>query len=98
MALFYGGWRWLRAASGAVHCRCIWRWPAARCGFHCSGQIISWAAGKLIGQKSVAVGVLVGALACWLMGLLWLDDMPIGSRHASASPGNDHRFAPTSEW
>jgi ABC-type transport system involved in multi-copper enzyme maturation permease subunit len=41
---------------------------------------ISWAAGKLIGQTALmAVGVLVGALACWLTGLLWLDGMPAGA-------------------
>lgn len=40
---------------------------------------LSWATGKLIGQTSLmAVGVLAGALACWAIGLLWLDDMPAG--------------------
>jgi ABC-type transport system involved in multi-copper enzyme maturation permease subunit len=38
---------------------------------------ISWAVGKLIGQTSLmAVGVLLGALVCWLTGLIWLDGMP----------------------
>jgi ABC-type transport system involved in multi-copper enzyme maturation permease subunit len=41
---------------------------------------VSWATGKLIGQTSLmAVGVLVGAVACWLMGLIWLDKMPLAS-------------------
>ncbi len=41
---------------------------------------ISWAAGKLIGQTSLmAVGVLAGAFGTWLVGLLWLDQMPAGN-------------------
>jgi ABC-type transport system involved in multi-copper enzyme maturation permease subunit len=41
---------------------------------------ISWAAGKLIGQTCLmALGVLAGALACWAMGLIWLDGMPMGT-------------------
>jgi ABC-type transport system involved in multi-copper enzyme maturation permease subunit len=40
---------------------------------------LSWATGKLIGQTSLmAVGVLAGALACWAIGMLWLDGMPAG--------------------
>ncbi|HZO13014.1 MAG TPA: ABC transporter permease subunit [Polyangiaceae bacterium] len=40
---------------------------------------ISWATGKLIGQTCLmAVGVLAGALACWTIGAVWLDDMPFG--------------------
>jgi hypothetical protein len=39
---------------------------------------ISWATGKLIGQTCLmAVGVLAGALACWAVGCVWLDGMPI---------------------
>ncbi len=39
---------------------------------------ISWAAGKLVGQTCLmALGVLVGALGCWVMGLVWLDHMPV---------------------
>ncbi len=39
---------------------------------------ISWAVGKLVGQTCLmAVGVLVGALGCWVMGLVWLDQMPV---------------------
>src|SRR5262249_25061799 len=41
---------------------------------------ISWAIGKLIGQTCLmAVGVLVGALACWLIGAIWLTNMPLGA-------------------
>jgi len=40
---------------------------------------LSWATGKLIGQTLLmSVGVLVGAIACWLVGWLWLDDMALG--------------------
>ncbi len=39
---------------------------------------ISWALGKLAGQTCLmALGVLVGALGCWMMGLVWLDQMPV---------------------
>ncbi|MBK7585917.1 MAG: ABC transporter permease subunit [Myxococcales bacterium] len=38
---------------------------------------LSWAIGKLIGQTCLmALGVLVGALACWATGMIWLDGMP----------------------
>jgi hypothetical protein len=38
---------------------------------------VSWALGKLLGQTFLlALGILVGALGCWAMGMLWLDDMP----------------------
>lgn len=41
---------------------------------------LSWVAGKLAGQTCLmALGVLVGALGCWLMGLIWLDDMPVAA-------------------
>jgi ABC-type transport system involved in multi-copper enzyme maturation permease subunit len=40
---------------------------------------ISWALGKLVGQTALmAVGVLVGGIACWTMGAIWLDQMRIG--------------------
>lgn len=40
---------------------------------------VSWALGKLVGQTALmAVGVLVGAVACWCTGLIWLDKMPVG--------------------
>lgn len=39
---------------------------------------ISWAVGKLIGQTCLmAVGVLIGALGCWVMGLIWFDQMAV---------------------
>ena len=41
---------------------------------------VSWAVGKLVGQTCLmAVGVLVGAVACYAMGLVWLDEMPAGA-------------------
>lgn len=40
---------------------------------------ISWAVGKLIGQTCLlAVGVLVGAIACWIVGFFGLDGMAAG--------------------
>jgi hypothetical protein len=39
---------------------------------------LSWALGKLVGQACLlAMGVLVGAVACWATGALWLDGMPL---------------------
>lgn len=82
MALFYG---WL--AMNFVPLLVLFTSADAISGDLSSGAVrfslfrtdrISWATGKLIGQTSMmAVGVLVGALACWVMGLLWLDDMPV---------------------
>jgi ABC-type transport system involved in multi-copper enzyme maturation permease subunit len=83
MALFYG---WL--AMNFVPLLVLFTSSDAISGDLASGAVrfslfrtdrISWAAGKLIGQTSLmAVGVLVGALACWVMGALWLDAMPMG--------------------
>jgi ABC-type transport system involved in multi-copper enzyme maturation permease subunit len=84
MALFYG---WL--AMNFVPLLVLFTSSDSISGDLSSGAVrfslfrtdrISWAAGKLIGQTSLmAVGVLMGALACWAMGWLWLDDMPLGS-------------------
>lgn len=39
----------------------------------------SWAVGKLLGQTCLmALGVLIGALGCWVLGAIWLDGMPLG--------------------
>jgi ABC-type transport system involved in multi-copper enzyme maturation permease subunit len=83
MALFYG---WL--AMNFVPLLVLFTSSDAISGDLSSGAVrfslfrtdrISWAAGKLIGQTILmAMGVVVGALACWAMGLLWLDDMPAG--------------------
>ena len=84
MALFYG---WL--AMNFVPLLVLFTSADAISGDLASGAVrfslfrtdrISWALGKLIGQTSLmAVGVLVGALACWATGLLWLDDMPVAA-------------------
>jgi ABC-type transport system involved in multi-copper enzyme maturation permease subunit len=83
MALFYG---WL--AMNFVPLLVLFTSADAISGDVSSGAVrfslfrtdrISWAVGKLIGQTSLmAVGVLVGALVCWLTGLIWLDQMPVG--------------------
>jgi hypothetical protein len=82
MALFYG---WL--AMNFVPLLVLFTSSDAISGDLASGAVrfsifrsdrISWAAGKLIGQTCLmAVGVLVGAIACFVMGLIWLDDMPV---------------------
>lgn len=82
MALFYG---WL--AMNFVPLLVLFTSSDAIAGDVASGAVryslfrtdrISWATGKLIGQTSLmAVGVLVGALACWITGLVWLDGMPV---------------------
>jgi ABC-type transport system involved in multi-copper enzyme maturation permease subunit len=84
MALFYG---WL--AMNFVPVLVLFTSSDAIAGDVASGAVrfslfrtdrISWALGKLIGQTSLmALGVLVGALACWGMGILWLDGMPAAS-------------------
>ena len=83
MALFYG---WL--AMNFVPLLVLFTSADAIAGDLSSGAVrfslfrtdrVSWAVGKLIGQTSLmAVGVLVGALACWLTGVIWLDGMPLG--------------------
>ncbi len=83
MALFYG---WL--AMNFVPLLVLFTSADAVSGDLSSGAVryslfrtdrLSWALGKLIGQTSLmALGVLVGALACWVMGILWLDRMPVG--------------------
>jgi len=82
LALFYG---WL--AMNFVPLLVLFTSADAIAGDVASGAVrfslfrtdrISWALGKLLGQTSLmAVGVLVGALACWATGLLWLDGMPV---------------------
>jgi hypothetical protein len=84
MALFYG---WL--AMNFVPLLVLFTSSDSISGDLSSGAVrfslfradrLSWAAGKLIGQTCLMmVGVLVGALACWLVGWLWLDGMPLGS-------------------
>jgi ABC-type transport system involved in multi-copper enzyme maturation permease subunit len=81
MALFYG---WL--AMTFVPLLVLFTSADAVAGDVASGAVrfslfrtdrVSWAAGKLIGQTCLlAVGVLAGALACWLVGLVGLDGMP----------------------
>ncbi len=83
MALFYG---WL--AMNFVPLLVLFTSADAISGDLSSGAVryslfrtdrISWALGKLIGQTCLmAVGVLVGAIGCWLMGLVFLDDMRVG--------------------
>lgn len=83
LALFYG---WL--AMNFVPLLVLFTSSDAIAGDLSSGAVryalfrtdrLSWAVGKLIGQTSLmAVGVLVGALACFLTGVLWLDGMPVG--------------------
>jgi hypothetical protein len=83
MALFYG---WL--AMNFVPLLVLFTSSDAISGDLASGGVrfslfrtdrISWATGKLIGQTCLmAVGVLAGALACWAVGCIWLDGMPIG--------------------
>lgn len=83
MALFYG---WL--AMNFVPLLVLFTSADAISGDVASGAVrfslfrtdrISWAVGKLIGQTALmAVGVLLGAIACWVMGMIWLDDMPAG--------------------
>lgn len=78
MALFYG---WL--AMTFVPLLVLFTSSDAISGDLSSGAVrfslfrtdrLSWAAGKLVGQTLLMmVGVLVGALACWGIGLLWLD-------------------------
>lgn len=82
MALFYG---WL--SMNFVPLLVLFTSSDAISGDLSSGAVryslfrtdrISWAVGKLIGQTCLmAVGVVVGALACWVMGLIWLDGMPV---------------------
>jgi ABC-type transport system involved in multi-copper enzyme maturation permease subunit len=84
MALFYG---WL--AMNFVPLLVLFTSADAISGDLSNGAVrfslfrtdrISWASGKLIGQTCLmAVGVLVGGLACWVMGALWLDGMPLGN-------------------
>jgi ABC-type transport system involved in multi-copper enzyme maturation permease subunit len=83
MALFYG---WL--AMNFVPLLVLFTSADAISGDVNSGAVrfslfrtdrLSWATGKLIGQTSLmAVGVLVGALVCWVTGAIWLDGMPLG--------------------
>lgn len=83
LALFYG---WL--AMNFVPLLVLFTSADAISGDVSSGAVrfslfrtdrVSWAVGKLIGQTSLmAVGVLVGAVACFLTGLIWLDGMPVG--------------------
>lgn len=83
MALFYG---WL--AMTFVPLLVLFTSSDAIAGDLSSGAVryslfrtdrISWALGKLIGQTALmAVGVLAGALTCWLTGWIWLDQMPVG--------------------
>jgi ABC-type transport system involved in multi-copper enzyme maturation permease subunit len=83
MALFYG---WL--AMNFVPLLVLFTSADAVSGDLASGGVrfslfrtdrFSWATGKLIGQTCLmAVGVLAGAIACWIVGCIWLDGMPIG--------------------
>lgn len=82
MALFYG---WV--AMNFVPLLVLFTSSDAISGDLSSGAVryslfrtdrVSWALGKLVGQTALmAVGVLVGALACWCTGLIWLDKMPV---------------------
>jgi ABC-type transport system involved in multi-copper enzyme maturation permease subunit len=84
MALFYG---WL--AMNFVPLLVLFTSADAIAGDLQSGAVrfslfrtdrISWATGKLIGQTSLmAVGVVAGAIACWALGVLWLDGMSAAS-------------------
>ncbi|MBW2522794.1 MAG: ABC transporter permease subunit [Deltaproteobacteria bacterium] len=84
LALFYG---WL--ATNFVPLLVLFTSSDAISGDLASGSVryslfrvdrASWVVGKLIGQTSLmALGVVVGALGCWLMGVIWLDDMPVGA-------------------
>ncbi len=84
MALFYG---WL--AIHFVPLLVLFTSADAISGDVSSGAVryslfrtdrFSWAVGKLVGQTCLmAVGVLVGALVCWLMGAVWMDQMPVGA-------------------
>lgn len=84
MALFYG---WL--AMNFVPLLVLFTSADAVSGDLSSGAVrfslfrtdrLSWALGKLVGQTCLmAVGVLVGALACWVTGVLWLEAMPLGN-------------------
>lgn len=83
MALFYG---WL--AMNFVPLLALFTSVDAISGDLSSGAVryslfrtdrLSWAVGKLAGQTCLmAVGVLVGALACWGTGAIWLEGMPLG--------------------
>jgi len=80
MALFYG---WL--ATNFVPLLVLFTSSDAISGDLSSGSVrfslfrtdrLSWALGKLIGQTALmVVGVLAGALACWVTGMIWLDGM-----------------------
>ncbi len=82
MALFYG---WL--AMSFVPLLVIFTSADAVAGDLASGAVryslfrtdrISWAVGKLIGQTCLmAVGTVVGAIACFGIGAVWLDGMPL---------------------
>lgn len=84
MALFYG---WL--AMNFVPLLALFTSSDAIAGDVSSGAVrfslfrtdrLSWALGKLAGQTVLmAVGVLVGAAACWGTGMLWLEAMPAGN-------------------
>ncbi|MCE7893855.1 MAG: hypothetical protein DYH12_29845 [Sorangiineae bacterium PRO1] len=84
MALFYG---WL--AMNFVPLLVLFTSADAVAGDLSSGAVrfslfrtdrLSWAVGKLLGQTCLmAVGVVVGAAACWATGLLWLEGMPLGN-------------------
>jgi ABC-type transport system involved in multi-copper enzyme maturation permease subunit len=84
MALFYG---WL--ATNFVPLLVLFTSADAISGDVASGGVrfslfradrMSWALGKLLGQTCLMLlGVLVGALGCWAVGAIWLDNMPIGN-------------------
>lgn len=81
LALFYG---WL--AMNFVPLLVLFTSADAVAGDVSSGGVryslfrtdrFSWAFGKLVGQTTLmSLGVLVGALGCFVMGLVWLDGMP----------------------
>lgn len=83
LALFYG---WL--AMNFVPLLVLFTSADAVSGDLSSGAVrfslfrtdrLSWAVGKLAGQTMMmAVGVLMGALVTWLVGVLWLEGMPAG--------------------
>ncbi|MBX3130340.1 MAG: ABC transporter permease subunit [Polyangiaceae bacterium] len=83
LALFYG---WL--AMNFVPLLVLFTSADAVAGDVSSGSVryslfrtdrFSWAFGKLVGQTTLmSLGVLVGALGCFVMGLVWLDGMPAG--------------------
>jgi hypothetical protein len=84
MALFYG---WL--AMNFVPLLVLFTSADAISGDLSSGAVrfsifradrLSWALGKLIGQTCMMmVGVLTGALACWFIGLIWLEGFSPGA-------------------